>query len=256
MTRFRLPGLAALVCVAPLFAAPASAQTANLTEWSSETRMVLNFRVNAERLQAMLPAGWTLAPSTSAATPGANLNVTMMERAIVLDPQGKPLKSGTSRYVVLGVPARQAQSGQTNTIIVSGISPEGEGAYGVYQTATAAKVERSVSGDGEGQARMQESWQFVAASGDRIELRAAYRRGPASKAHVDTVVRSARRPEFQRTYHIDQVADVIKSAAGSERVEQLAFTASGPLLSTIFDGREVLVGASAIPFYVREITIP
>lgn len=256
MTRFRLPGLALLVCAAILAAASASAQTANVTEWSSETRMVLNFRVSPERLQTMLPAGWIVAPSTSAATPGANLNVTMMERAIVLDPQGKPLKSGTSRYVVLGVPARHAQSGQANTVIVSGISPEGEGAYGVYQTATTARVERSVSGDGEAQARVQESWQFVAASGDRIELRATYRRAPASKAHVDSVVRSARRPEFQRTYHIDQVADQIKSAAGSERAEQLEFKASGPLLSTLFDGSEVLVGASAIPFYVREITIP
>jgi hypothetical protein len=235
---------------------PGSSSAQNVAEWSSESRMVLNFRVRTETLQKMLPAGWVVAPSTSAATPGANLNVTLMERTIVLDPQGKPLKSGTSRYTVLGVPARNTQTGQTNTIVVSGISPEGEGAYGVYLTATRASLERTVTGDGEAQARVQEAWQLQAGSGDQIELRISYRRGPVTKAHVETVVRSAARPAFSRTYRIDQAADLLKSAAGSERVEQLQFRASGPLLATLFDGTEVLLGATAIPFYVREISVP
>lgn len=235
---------------------PESSFAQGVTEWSSETRMVLNFRVRAEALQKMLPPGWAVAPATSAATPGANLNVTMMERTIVLDPQGRPLKSGTSRYVVLGVPARNTETGQTNTIIVSGISPEGEGAYGVYRPATRASLERTIEGDAETQPRVREAWVFTASSGDQIELRATYRRAAVSKAHVETVVRSAAKPQFSRTYRIDQAADVIKSAAGSERVEQLEFRASGPLMGSLFDGTEVLLGASAIPFYVREISVP
>jgi hypothetical protein len=254
MTHFPWLGLAAaalMTCVVP-----AAAGAQNVTEWSSETRMVLNFRVRTETLQKMLPAGWVVAPATGAATPGANLNVTMMERTIVLDPQGKTLKSGTSRYVVLGVPARNAQTGQTNTLIVSGISPEGEGAYGVYEPATRATLERTVSGDGVAHARVQETWQFASASGDQIELRATYRRGAVTKAHVETVVRSAARPEFSRTYRIDQAADALKTAAGSERVEELQFRASGPSFAALFDGSEALVGATAVPFYVREISVP
>ncbi|MGE3958520.1 MAG: hypothetical protein AB7H96_17550 [Vicinamibacterales bacterium] len=236
--------------------APSTVLAQNVTEWSSETRTSLAFRVNAEALQKRLPAGWVSAPSTSPATPGANLNVTMMERVVVLDPQGKPLRTGTSRYMVFGVPARNTQTGQTNTIIISGISPEGAGAYGVYLQATTAALERTVTGEAEGHARVQETWSFAAASGERVDLRLTYRRGPVTKAHVDSVVRSGARPEFQRTYRIDQASDAVRSASTPDRVEQLSFKASGPALASIFDGTETLLGVTTIPFYVREISIP
>jgi hypothetical protein len=45
----------------PLFVVPgpaASAQT--VTEWSTETRVVLAFHVNDAAVQRLLPAGWTL----------------------------------------------------------------------------------------------------------------------------------------------------------------------------------------------------
>lgn len=232
----------------------ASAQ--NVTEWSSENRMTLAFKVNPDALQKLLPQGWVPVPSTAPGTPGSNLNVTMMERVIVLDPQGKPLRSGTSRYMVLSVPARNTQTGQTSTMIARGLSPEGAGAYGVYLTATTATVERTVSGDAEAYARVQEAWTFVAGSGERVELRIAYRRGAVTKAHVEQVLRSARTPEFQRTYRIDQAADVLRSASTPDRVDQLSFKATGPALAALFDGTEQLLGVTAIPFYVREISIP
>lgn len=247
--------LVRVLCVLALLA-PVSASAQNVTEWSSEARSILAFRVNPDALQRMLPAGWVSAPSTAAATPGANLNLTLMERVVVLDPQGKPLRSGTSRYFVLGAPARNAQTGQANTIIIGGMSAEGPGAYGVYLTATTASLERTVAGDGETQGRVQESWQFAAASGERLELRVAYRRGPASKAHVETVVRSALKPEFQRTYRIDQVADVVRGATTPDRVEQVSVRVTGPAFARLFDGSESLLGITAVPFYVREISIP
>lgn len=246
-----------LVLAAFLFAVavvPAAAQ--NITEWSSENRIVLNFKVKEDALQKLLPAGWTVAPSASPGTPGANLNLTMMERLIVLNPQGKPLRTGTSRYMVLGVPAKNANTGQTNTLIVSGLSPEGAGAYDVYVTATTARVDRSVNGQGEGYASVRESWEFAAASGERVTLSATYMRGTVAKTHAETVVRSARHPEFQRTYRIDQAVDVLRSATSQNRVEQLQFRASGGVFSTLFDGSESLLGVSAVPFYVREISIP
>ena len=244
-----------LTCVVALLA-PTSASAQNVTEWSSEARTILAFRVNQDALQKMLPAGWVSAPSTAATTPGANLNLTLMERVVVLDPQGKPLRTGTSRYFVLGAPARNPQTGQSNTIIIGGMSAEGAGAYGVYLTATTASLERTVSGDGETQGRVQESWQFAAASGERLELRLAYRRGAATRAHVETVVRSAIKPEFQRTYRIDQAADLVRSQNTPDRVEQVNVRISGPAFSRVFDGSETLLGITAVPYYVREISIP
>jgi len=36
----------------------------------------------------------------------------------------------------------------------------------------------------------------------------------------------------------------------------LSFKASGPALARLFDGSEVMLGVTAVPFYVREISIP
>ncbi len=245
---FVLAALAAVV--------PSSASAQGVTEWSSEQRIILAFRVNPDVVQRMLPAGWVSAPSTSPATPGANLNVTMMERQVVLDPQGKPLRTGTSRYMVLGAPARNAQTGQSNTLIISGLSPEGAGAYGVYLAASTATLERTTSGDAEAAATVREAWTFAATTGERVELRVAYTRGPATRSHADSVVRSGRRPEFQRTYHIDQATDVVRSANAPDRVSHVSFSATGPVLAPLFDGTHVLLGVTAVPYYVREITIP
>lgn len=235
---------------------PSSASAQGATEWSSEQRIILAFKVNPDVLQRMLPAGWVSAPSTSPATPGANLNVTMMERQVVLDPQGKTLRTGTSRYMVLGAPARNAQTGQANTLIISGLSPEGAGAYGVYLTTTTATVERTTSGEAEAAAQVREAWTFVATTGERVELRVAYQRGAATRGRADTVVRSGLRPDFQRTYHIDQATDVVRGANVPDRVSQLSFSATGPTLAPLFDGTQQLLGVTAVPYYVREITIP
>ena len=105
----RLIALALSACAVLAASSRVSAQ--NITEWSSENRITLAFKVNPDALQKLLPSGWVSVLSASAATPGANLNVTMMEREIVLDPQGKPLRTGTSRYMVLGVPVKNTQTG-------------------------------------------------------------------------------------------------------------------------------------------------
>jgi hypothetical protein len=237
-----------------MWSGAAYAQT--VTEWSSESRTSLSFKVDADAVQRLLPAGWVSAPSTSAGTPDANLTVTFMERVIVLDPKGAPVRTGTSRYVVVGVPARNLQTGEVNTMIVGGLSPEGAGAYAVYRKATVAKLDRTTSGESDSHAHVRESWEFASVSGDRVELRLAFQRGAVTKTHAETVVRSAAKPEFQRTYRIDQATDVLRSVSTTDHVEQLTFLATGPSFSKLFDGSETLLGVSAIPFYVREISVP
>ena len=51
----------AVALLASIVAPPASAQ--NMTEWSSENRVILAFKVNPDALQKMLPAGWVSVPS-------------------------------------------------------------------------------------------------------------------------------------------------------------------------------------------------
>ena len=179
----------------PLMAVP-DAQT--ITEWSVEARIALSMKVAGAGVQALLPAGWVSDPSTGAANRGANLTVTFMERLLVLDGQGQTRRTGSIRYLVMSAPVRNTASGQAATMIVSGVSPEGPGAYDVYQTATEATVERSATSSMEEAGSAEERWRLATMRGDRLTLTARYRRAAPVRAQVTSVLRSAAHPEFTR----------------------------------------------------------
>ncbi len=254
MTTLKRTTLHLLLLTLALLAGPATAQ--DYVEWSTETRTSLGFRVKAAAVTSLLPAGWNIA--TIADAPDlVNLSVTFMDRHVVLDAQGQPVRTGTSRYMVMSVQARSADGSQSGTMIINGISPEGPGAYEVYQPAGVARVERTSSGDGEEGGVSDETWQLEAESGDSVMLNLRYRKGAAVRRQSEIVIRSGRRPEFTRTYRIDQASDVLGLPdAPDSRIEQVSFTVAGPLFSRIFDGTEVLTGVTAIPWYSREIYIP
>ena len=46
------------------------------------------------------------------------------------------------------------------------------------------------------------------------------------------------------------------TATGIDRVQTVSFTASGPKLSQVFDGKEQLVSITSLPFYSRQVTLP
>lgn len=239
-----------------MFVVPAPTVVAQtVTEWSTETRVVLAFHVNDAAVQRLLPAGWTTAPSTAPGDRGANLRLVFVDRLLALDGQGKGFRTGTSRYIVFAVPARNA-AGEVNTVIISGLSPEGPGAYGANLTATVSKVMRSATAQAEEGGRAEEHWEFAAASGERIELQLAFRRAAGVKSHAESKIRSARTPALTRTYQIDQAADVVRSAATPDRVETLKFRASGPAFAPLFDGTETLLSVTSLPYYVREVSVP
>ncbi len=226
-----------------------------VTEWSTETRIALSFHVADSVVARLLPAGWTSAPSTTATNAGANLTVTFVERLFVQDGQGKPYRTGTSRYIVFGAPARNA-AGESNTVILTGISPEGSGAYGVYVTASTSRAERAARAKEEEGGRAEERWKFAAPTGEKVELELAYRRGTPVKSHVTTTIRSALHPEQARRYVIDQLVDVVHGLAMPDRVDALKFKATGPAFAALFNGQEKLLSVTSIPWYVREISVP
>ena len=251
---WRLPvAFVSASCSVAIHTTAASAQS--ITEWSTETRVTLSVHVNDSALQRLLPPGWTSAPSTAASNRGANLTVAFVDRQLALDGQGKPYRSATSRYVVFVAPAKNA-AGDMNSVVVGGLSPEGAGAYGVSVTANVSTVQRSSQAQAEEGGRTEERWTFAAASGDRVELRLAFRRGAPVKSHLNTRVRSAKDPELTRTYAIDQAADVVRSASSTDRVESLKFRVGGKTFASLFDGTETVISVTSIPWYVREISVP
>lgn len=92
--------------------------------------------------------------------------------------------------------------------------------------------------------------------GERVELRVAYTRGSATRSRADSVVWLGLRPEFQRTYHIDQATDVVRRRHLSDRVSQLSFSATGPVLAPLFDGSQTLLGVTAVGTTFARSLIP
>lgn len=248
--------LFSVVCAAAWLTGASSTSAQTVTEWSAETRVALSFHVNDTVLARHLPAGWTSAPSTVATNRGSNLTVTFVDRLFAVDAQGKPYRTGTSRYIVFGAPVRNA-AGESNTVIITGISPEGAGAYGVYVTATTSRAERASRAKEEEGGRSEERWKFAAAAtGEKVELELAFRRGTPVKSHVNARVRSALHPEVTRSYAIDQLVDVVHGLSMPDRVDALKFKATGPAFAALFDGKEKLLSVTSIPWYVREISVP
>lgn len=248
--------LTACLCMSVL---TASAQTDNAPayqEWSAETRTSLGFRVNAATVRELLPNGWTVAASSDNPQQTA-LTVTFMDRHVVLDPQGQPAGTGSSRYMVMSVQASNAATGQSGAMIINGISPEGAGAYEVYQTALLAFAERVVSGTAEQSSQIQETWRMHADSGDSVSLSLHYQQAVPVRRPSTIVIRSGKNTGYTRTYKIDQANDTLglPGVAGS-RIERLEFQAEGPLYSRLFDGTEVLTGVTSTPWYNREISVP
>lgn len=245
--------LIAAACASLAF--PAVVSASDYEEWSAETRMSLGFRVDGDAVRSLLPENWTVA-AAAGAPEQVNLTVTFMDRHMILDPQGQPVGTGSSRYMVMSVVARNAQ-GENSVLIINGISPVGAGAYGVYQPAVVAMAERSVSGQGDGDARVEERWEMEADSGDAISLSLQYQQAVPTRRQSNVVIRSGRNTGFTRTYTIDQANDALGvPGAGDSRIGSFRFTAEGPLFSRIFDGSEVVTGVTSTPWYHREIRIP
>jgi len=251
-------GMLALTLAGLLWGTNVSAQTESAdpyVEWSAETRTSLGFRVNGDAVRALLPTGWSMT-SVADSPAQVNLSITFMDRHVVLDPQGRPVGTGSSRYMVMSVQARDAD-GHSSTLIINGISPEGIGSYGVYQPAVTARAERSTAGQAELGSSVQESWQMVSGSGDSISLTLSYQQAIPVRRPSTIVIRSGKNTGFTRTYKIDQANDALGvPGAPNSRIESMSLQIDGPLYSRIFDGSEVLTGITSTPWYHREIFIP
>lgn len=225
-------------------------------EWSAETRTSLSLRVNGAAVRSLLPAGWEVA-AIQDSPDQVNISLTFMDRLLVIDPQGDLVRTGASRYMVISVQARNAETGQGGALIINGISPEGPGAYEVYQPAVVARAERRDSGLAEEPGSTEETWEMLAESGDRVTLNLRYRKAVPSRRQSSIVIRSGKQPSYTRTYRIDQASDPLGApGAPDSRIERVTLEASGPIYSRIFDGGEAITGVTSIPWYTREIFVP
>jgi hypothetical protein len=221
-----------------------------------DTRTTLAFSVKDSAVSKLLPAGWVASPPADGPNKGANLLVILVDSYFVSDAAGTSVPP--FHGMVLAVPAKRAGTDAMATMVVFGIAPDKEvpGPYGVFIPGQAT-IERSSSVSADGTTLIQEKWSVASKAGDALEFSVRYQRGVTTRLISQARTSSGAKPEFYRIYHLDQVADVVKSAAtGANRANALAFRATGPKLGELFDGAEQLIGVTSTPAYLRTIYLP
>ena len=164
-----------------LTAQAASAQT--MVEQAAEHRFQLDFRVNDAALAKLLPPGWETVIAAKGPAKDANLRMIFIDRMAIIGSDGKPAARPTARLVYLAIPVKETASGATGQMIIHGLTEhaaDAPGAFGVYQPASIARMSRTASSSG-GVMTGSEDWEFVAASGERMEVHVEYERVPPTR---------------------------------------------------------------------------
>lgn len=237
------------------FTQTANAQT--LLEQSVEVRMQLDLAVTPAALQAMLPAGWEPFVATSGPPKDCNVRMIFVDRVDVAGPDGAPL--GTNQMVYLASPIKKTGSNEmAGQMIVAGITTDPKsapGPFGVFQAATAYRVERTTHTAAGQPIDNEDTWDFAAADGAHMALHLTYERGAARKISAETKFFSAAHPDFYQTWKIDQAIDIMRNAnvQVKDRVKQIDLKASGGGIAKLFDGNERIVSVDALHWYTRSV---
>jgi hypothetical protein len=163
------------------------------------------------------------------------------------------------KFALWAIPAKNEQTGGGAIMIIGGLTSQPQAAPGAYAVYSPARITmaKSARSDGPNVTTSEENWQAANDVGDQLRFVITYERGIGTRAHVEPRVYSATKPDFYRVYKADQVTDVVHAIApDARRAKTLEFTASGPNLSKIFDGKEELVAVTSIPAYYRQIFLP
>jgi hypothetical protein len=254
MTRSRIATRsfgAGMLLVAAWLVPPATAAKLENTFYAAST--TLFFKVSDAALRKLLPAGWESA--AIAQMQGGNLTVTFTDILASETPDGQP--GETARAVWLSAPVQKSGTGERAGAVLGGFASNASfvpGPYGNYALAE-ARLDRHRQIEATG-ATVSEQWQFVADTGAKVELRLAFTAGPARhlKPPQSRVI-SATKPNLGRLNKTEVVAQQLP-VGGTSAVKEVAFVASGPLLSSLFDGSEQVVAVISAPWLVTQVLVP
>jgi hypothetical protein len=229
-----------------LFAAATVTGTARAqspVEFSSEARFQLDLHVPEAALAAMLPTGFTLNVATQGPAKDCNLRAIFVDRMTINAPDGKPLGKGSSRFVYLAAPVKDA-SGANAQLVIGGLvddPADAPGPFGVYLAAATHTMQRSTSSGGSGPAIDSQDWVFHAATGEHLELHIKYEHGIANKGNPsEGKFYSAKNPSTMQVWRQEQVLDILRNPTTNppDKVKEFSFKASGGSYAKLFDGTE------------------
>ncbi len=237
----------------------AHAQTA--IENSAEARFQLDLHVADAALAAMLPSGFALNVATQGPAKDANLRAIFVDRITINGPDGKPVGSGSSRFVYLAAPVKDP-SGANAQLVVGGLVDDAAGApgpFGVYLPATTHTMQRTTSSSGSGPLIDSQDWAFQAATGERLELHIKYEHGVANRANPsETKFYSTKTPGVIQIWRQEQVLDILRNATTNppDRVKEFSFKGSGGSYARLFDGTERPLSWDNVVWLNRTVLVP
>src|SRR5262245_5387742 len=156
----------------------AGAQT--FVEQNAEFRMQLDFVVPDAALRKFLPAGWEPNIATQGPAKDCNLRLIFIDRVDITDEKGQA--TGSGGLVYLAIPVKQTGTPNNGQMVIAGLTTDAKdvpGPFGNYQLATTHKFDRAVVGGSGKDTLMEENWEFVSASGERLEVHLKYQRAAA-----------------------------------------------------------------------------
>jgi hypothetical protein len=255
----RASAIGAVVAVAAIVGLAGGARAQTFVEQGAEVRMQLDLVVSAPALKALLPAGWEPAVATAGPAKDCNIRMIFVDRVDITGEDGTP--RATNQFVYLASPIKKTGTDVTGQMIIDGLTADAKdvpGPFGVYQTATSHRVERSTRAVSGEPIRNEETWQFDAAGGEHMELHVAYERGIARKLSSEVKFFSASDPNRYQIWKIDQGLDIMRNATinVADRVKEFQFKAAGGKIAQLLDGTERVVSVDALPWYNRIISSP
>ena len=254
VTKWHLAFLAALLAG---FLQAVSAAAETKVGSSAESRVILGLQVNEAAAQAWLPEGWTLTAIPKGPLAGANLVVSFIDWHLARDGQGKPEVPPQRRAVAtVAYATREGVEGVRTYVTRIYETPPVIGPYG--NSVPAGITRSSVLEEAEdGTRRLSERWGVSLEGGGALSLDLSYQAGTPAWSAAESQPYSSVDPAFHRIYRFEQLVDLAMSAPmGKPLKGDISFRSSVPELAAMFDGSEVMIGAMAIPIYIRETFLP
>jgi hypothetical protein len=252
----RTPALAGVAAVLALAAPQTHAET--FVEQSAEFRMQLDFVVPDAALKKFLPTGWEPNVATQGPAKDCNLRMIFIDRVDITGADGAPI--GSNRLVYLAAPVKQSGSSNAGQMIIAGLTADPKdapGPFGNFEHATTVRMDRSVAASAK-DALMEETWEFVAANGERMEVHLKYERAAARKGGAEVKFFSPTNPSSYQIFKVEQGLDIMRNATVPvrDRVKEFSYKASGGRLGPLFDGSERVVSIDSFHWYNRGIYLP
>ena len=248
-------GLLAAALFAVAASLPARAET--FVGSNVDSRVVVGLKADGAAVQAWMPDGWTSVPFPGGALKGANLIAVLIDRAVDLDADGKPLSPSSLRAAAVAGLGKQTDGDAVRLYLfrIYTTVPERD-PYGV---AMASDISRTTteSGPANGGRTKTDSWTIAPAGGGELNFSMTYTTGARSFTPGEAFPHSAANPDFLRIYRYDQMVDLVMSTAVGKPIGgEFSLSGTVPEQAGMLDGGQDTVAILDVPVYVREVSLP